>query len=70
MSYYVKRQDRETERVGWTGPIRATKQAYKEADAWVHAGWKAWVQESTPEVRAEVRAWTRARQLERAGQQS
>ena len=69
VSYYVKRQQRTDDerdwlmssRDGYVGPIRSAKQAGKEAAAWVSAGWQAWVLESSPEVRAEVRAWERSR---------
>jgi hypothetical protein len=60
MAYYVKRENRDTGRVGFVGPIRSAKQAGKESDAWVHAGWKAWILESSPTVRAEIRAWERS----------
>jgi hypothetical protein len=71
MSYYVKRSserrhdiwtDRDVvdHREGWTGPIRSAKQAEREATAWRDVGWSAEVLPSTPEVRAQVRAWTKA----------
>lgn len=76
MSYYVKRtktteSTREqrghrpslvtTTASGWTGPIRSATQAAKEARAWFDAGWDATVELSTPEIRAEVRAWEKTR---------
>lgn len=56
MSYYVHRIN-ENGRQGWTGPIRSEKQANKEAEAWKDAGQEATVYESSPEVKARVRAW-------------
>lgn len=44
---------------GWTGPIRSERQADREAQAWVTAGWHAERVASTPEIRAQVRAWQR-----------
>jgi hypothetical protein len=71
MSYFVKREPREEFSsggrrltLGYTGPIRTAKQAAKEAEAWVSAGWKAWVLESSSEVRAEVRSWAKARKVQ------
>lgn len=61
MSAYVKRTNPETDRVGWTGPIRNDKQAEREATAWRDAGWAAEVHPSTPEIRAQVRAWEKAK---------
>jgi hypothetical protein len=63
MSYYVKRVNTDG-RGGWTGPIRSERQARKEQSAWESVGWVAWVEESTPAIRAEVRAWQKARDLE------
>jgi hypothetical protein len=57
-SHWVRR--RFGERAGWTGPIRSARQAAKEADAWRSVGWDAEVVESTPAVRAEVRAWVKS----------
>jgi hypothetical protein len=58
MSYYVKREHRETGRIGFVGPIRSLKQADKEVHAWLSCGThKVWLLESSPEVRAEVRSW-------------
>jgi hypothetical protein len=56
MSYYVKRSGG---RLGYAyvGPIRAEKQAHKEAEAWISCGHTAEVLESSPAVRADVRAW-------------
>jgi hypothetical protein len=59
MSFYVERN--QNDRTGWTGPIRSARQADKEAAAWQSAGWVAQVMESTPEVKAAVRAWERAK---------
>jgi hypothetical protein len=58
MSCYVKRTRGDA--VGWVGPIRSERQAYREADAWRQAGWHAVVRVSAPDVRAAVRAWQRA----------
>lgn len=44
-------------RVAWTGPIRSRAQADREVTAWAGTGWAARRCESTPEVRAQVRAW-------------
>ena len=72
MSFYVKRVKigkglhRPDGYVGWTGPIRTQAQAEREAEAWNTAEgslgdrWQAGVVESTPEVKAAVRAWSRA----------
>jgi hypothetical protein len=61
MSFWVKRQDPARMKTSWTGPIRSERQAGREADAWTDAGWSAEVVPSSPEVRAEVRAWERSR---------
>jgi hypothetical protein len=45
---------------GWTGPIRSASQAQREAGAWRDGGWDATVVETTPDIRAEVRAWQKA----------
>jgi hypothetical protein len=66
MSYYVKRRKFEWLAPSWTGPIRASKQADKEASAWRDAGWLAEVIPSSVSVRREVNAWQRQRNLERA----
>jgi hypothetical protein len=69
MSYYVKRTRIADGRIGWTGPIRSARQAEKERAAWMHeppyertypASFTAEIIESTPEVRAEVRAWQKS----------
>ncbi|HEY3947364.1 MAG TPA: hypothetical protein VGL78_19215 [Solirubrobacteraceae bacterium] len=59
MSFYVRRRDIETGRLGWTGPIRSERQAEREVAAWESCGWTAEKLPSTPEVRADVRAWDR-----------
>jgi hypothetical protein len=59
VSSYVRRQ--RNGRVGWTGPIRSTRQAQREQAAWQQAGWTAEVLPSTPEIRAQVRAWERSK---------
>jgi len=59
MSFYVKRTS-ENGREGWVGPIRSGIQAGREVKAWQEAGWHAVAVESSPEVKAEVRAWQRA----------
>jgi hypothetical protein len=65
MSFYVQRYRTTDQRMGWTGPIRSERQAYRERDAWLSVeGWDAVVVESTPRVRAEVRDWTRHRRSE------
>lgn len=61
-SYYVKRVN-ENGRGGWTGPIRSERQARKEVTAWESAGWVAWLEEATPAVRREVKAWQRERDI-------
>lgn len=58
--YFVRRTHPETGRVGFTGPLPASR-VDREAQAWKDAGWAAEVAEATPEVRAEVRAWERAK---------
>jgi hypothetical protein len=58
MSFYVRR-DRDGKR-GWVGPIRSYSQARREFAAWRDAGWDAKIEDSTPEVRREVRDWQRA----------
>lgn len=63
-SHWVRR--RTGERMGWTGPIRSPRQAGKEADAWRSIGWDAEVVESTPAARAEVRAWQREVEAQKA----
>jgi hypothetical protein len=60
MSFYVKRSTLDG-KFGWTGPIRSRARADREAAAWVDCGRKAEVVPSTPEVRAEVRAWVKAK---------
>jgi len=60
MSFYVRRMKAERfepTRLEWVGPIRSDKQAQKERDAWRECGWDATVFESSPDVRATVRAW-------------
>lgn len=70
MSFYVKRERFVGQtgrqicwpqhiRIGWTGPIRSARQAERERAAWVNAGWAATVEQSTPEVRKQVRDWER-----------
>ena len=59
MTYYVKRAT--SYGFGWTGPIRSANQAEREAKAWRAYGTTAEVLQSTPEVRAEVRAWEKAK---------
>jgi hypothetical protein len=70
MSYYVKRTRIADGRVGWTGPIRSERQAQRERAAWTceapydgdgPAQHTAEVYVSTPEVRAAVRAWAKAK---------
>jgi hypothetical protein len=61
MSFYVSRST--VDRQGWTGPIRSQAQAHREARAWRDAGWTAHVEPSTPEIRREVRAWQRERDI-------
>jgi hypothetical protein len=69
MPYYVKRTRITSGRIGWTGPIRSARQAERERAAWTNEppyadgsppNFTAEVVESTPEVRAEVRAWQKA----------
>jgi len=57
MSYYVKRSN--SERHGWTGPIRSGRQADREVSAWQSAGWHAERVASSPEVQREVSRWQR-----------
>jgi hypothetical protein len=59
-SFYVERVA-PTGRIGWTGPIRSERQARREADAWRGSGWSAVVRPTSPEVRAKVRAWEKAK---------
>lgn len=59
MSYYVKRERFNS--IGWTGPIRSPRQAEKEKQAWIAAGWTATTMPSTPKVRRQIREWERAR---------
>jgi hypothetical protein len=70
MSFYVKRTRLADSRVGWTGPIRSAKQAELERAAWTceppyttnyPASFAAEVLEATPDVRAVVRAWNKAK---------
>lgn len=63
MLFYVKRN--RCDRVGWVGPIRSEKQAGKEAAAWIGEGWGAVVLPSSPEVRAQIRAWQQAKKSKR-----
>lgn len=58
-SFYVKREH-DDGRTGWVGPIRSFSQALRESRAWNDAGWSTRVDDSTPEIRAEVRAWQKA----------
>jgi hypothetical protein len=60
MSFYVKREAR-CGCTAWVGPIRSEQQAHRERAAWEAAGRRAEVLPSTPEVRAAVRAWERAK---------
>jgi hypothetical protein len=62
MSFYVKRE--KDGREGWTGPIRSFNQARREFAAWEDAGWSAKIEDSTPEVRKQVRDWQKARDIE------
>jgi hypothetical protein len=75
MSFYVRRVRLTDGRVGWTGPIRSARQAERERAAWTGeppypagfadpARFSAEVFESTPEVVAEVRSWSRQRRSE------
>ena len=59
MGYWVKRS--KEHRTSWTGPIRSALQVEREAEAWRSCGWMAETLLSTPEVRAEVRAWDKAK---------
>jgi hypothetical protein len=71
MSYYVRRiqhgdgPNKLDGAIGWTGPIRSRAQAEREKAAWeMHPGsygqtWTAEVIESSREIRAEVRRWSR-----------
>lgn len=63
MSFYVMRKH-EDGRLGWVGPIRSYPQALRESRAWNDAGWDTRVDDSTPEVRAAVRAWQKAKDIE------
>jgi hypothetical protein len=72
MSYYVKRTRIADGRIGWTGPIRSARQAERERAAWAYESpyksvepplWTAEVVESTPEIKREVRAWQRERNI-------
>lgn len=59
MTFYVRRVHTDG-RGGWVGPIRSERQARREQQAWESCGWVAWVEESSPAVRAAVRSWQRA----------
>jgi hypothetical protein len=48
--------------IAWTGPIRSRIQADREVTSGTDAGWAATRHESTPDVRAQVRAWGRQNQ--------
>lgn len=61
MSFYIRRE--KDQRKGWTGPIRSYKQARREFAAWRDAGWESTIEDSTPEIRREVRAWQRERDI-------
>jgi len=65
MSFYVRRTNRESGRVGWTGPIRSERQVAKEAAAWEDAGWTAEVLPTSREVVGLVRAWQSANRIAR-----
>jgi hypothetical protein len=60
MSFYVRRE--RDGRIGWTGPIRSANQVEREAQAWRDAGWSATVEQSTPEIRQQIRDWERSKQ--------
>lgn len=47
--------------VGWTR-VRGSRQAERERAAWTATGWTAEVVPTSPQVRAEVRAWERVAQ--------
>lgn len=53
MSFYVRRTG------GFTGPIRSSRQAEREAAAWRSCGQHATVEPSSPKLRREVRDWQR-----------
>jgi len=57
MSFYVKRE--KDGRTGWVGPIRSFQQARREFAAWEDAGWSAKIEDTSPEIRREVREWQR-----------
>lgn len=63
MSYIVKRQAPPDAMYssGFTGPMRTRAHAQREADAWTNVEWSAEVVEYTAEVKAEVRAWQKAK---------
>lgn len=67
MTYYVKRRNVRTGRLGYVGPLRSRARADRERDAWrdardsFGAGFEAETLESTRELRAEVRTWEKAR---------
>lgn len=67
MSYWVRRTNADTGRDSWTGPIRSAAQVEREAAAWRSAGWAAEVLRSSPEVRAAVRAWEKAKRTRDIG---
>jgi len=55
--------------VAWTGPIRGRGRgrAERERDAWRLTGeWAAEIVASSPQVRAQVRAWQRQRERRHA----
>lgn len=59
MSFYIRRTRIADGHIGWTGPIRSYRQARREFTAWNDAGWDAVIEDGTPEIRADVRAWQR-----------
>lgn len=69
MSFYVKRErtnpDTGSWQSSWTGPIPSFRQVEREAECWRDAGWQATVVPSSPEVRAQVRAWDKAKKVAR-----
>jgi hypothetical protein len=53
-SYYVKR--RKGDRTNWVGPLALTH-AHHEQNAWIIAGWDAWIHAATPAIKVEVAIW-------------
>lgn len=68
MTFYVQRiklEDPDSRtpfgKIGFVGPFYAETNAQREADAWNGSGtWFAAILDSSPQLKAEIRAWERA----------